>query len=71
MNIKISYRDVDEIEEFCGVRDEPEIIKKNGIPMLFIQCKKIDNEWYVPLCNVLWWEIAYEEQNVFRQANGE
>jgi len=44
MNIKISYRDVDEPEEFCSVIDEPEIVKKNGIPMLFVRCKGIDNK---------------------------
>jgi hypothetical protein len=64
MNIIISYRDVDEPEEFCSVKDEPEIIKKNGIPMLFVQCKGIVNEWYIPLCNVLWWEIDYEKEEV-------
>ena len=66
MNIKISYRDVDEIEEFCGVRDEPEIVKNNGIPMLFLQCKGLDNEWYIPLCNVLWYEVNYETENLSR-----
>jgi len=63
MNIKICYRDVDELEEFCTV-DEPEIVKKNGIPMLFVYCDGLDSEWYLPLCNILWYEVNYETKNV-------
>lgn len=66
MNIKINYRNVDELEEFSSVKDEPKIIKRNEVPMLFVQCEGIVNEWYIPLCNVLWWEIDYGTKNISR-----
>ena len=61
MRIKINYRDKEELEEFCTT-DKPKPMIKNGIPVLFVRCEGIDNEWYIPLCNVLWWEIDYENE---------
>ena len=61
--IEFKGAEEDELEEFYNT-DVPEIIKQNGVPMLFIHCDGIETEWYVPLCNILWYEIDYEENEL-------
>ena len=63
MKIIINFKGTEELEEFYST-NVPEIIKKKEIPMLYVTCDGIETEWYVPLSNILWYEINYEESEL-------
>ena len=56
MNINISYRDVDEVEEFTNMDDIA--VKKD---MLSLYSNAIDVEYNIPLINVLWYSVDYRK----------
>ena len=55
MNISISFKNVEEPEEFANM-DSFEIVKGGKFLYLFADCGA-DLEWYIPLENVLCFEI--------------
>ena len=57
MNISVSFKNVEESEEFENM-DSFEIVK--GGKFLYLTTD-IDVEWYIPLENVLYFEINYKE----------
>ena len=56
MNISVSYKNVEETEEFENM-DSFEIIK--GGKFLYLTTD-IDMEYYIPLENVMWFQINYK-----------
>jgi len=58
ININICYRDVEEPMDFENM-DSFEIVK--GGKFLFL-ATDIDVEYYIPMENVLYWEINYKEE---------
>ena len=59
MNINISYRDVDELEEFLNM-DNVEVKRD----MLSLYAGVIDVEYFIPLRNVLWYSVDYKSDKV-------
>ena len=57
MNINVSYKGIDEPEEFENM-DSFEIVKGGKFLYLFADCGA-GLEWYLPLENVLCFEVDY------------
>ena len=58
MNISVCFKDVEEPEEFENM-DSFEIVKGGKFLYLYADCGA-GLEWYIPLENVMWFQINYK-----------
>jgi len=60
IDVLVCYKDIEEPEEFENMT-EFEIVE--GGKFLYL-ATDIEMEYYIPLINVMWWQVNYKEEKV-------